>query len=39
MSGFFIVSVVKHWNRLPRAVVVSPFLKGFRKGVEEAFGT
>ncbi|KGL80449.1 hypothetical protein N309_09376, partial [Tinamus guttatus] len=28
--------VVKHWNRLPRAVPQSPSLAAFRKRVDEA---
>ena len=34
LEGFYsavMKSVVKHWNRLPRAMVVSPFLQGLKK--------
>lgn len=33
---FFVKRVVKPWDRLPRKVVGSPFLKGFKKHVNRA---
>ena len=35
-KNFFTERVVKHWNRLPRAVVESPCLEGFKKLVNVA---
>jgi len=35
-KNFFTKRVVKHWNRLPREVVVSPFLEVFKKHVDMA---
>jgi len=36
MKNFFAERVVRRWNRLPRAVVHSPFLEGFKKRVDGA---
>ena len=36
-KNFFTERMVKHWNRLPRAVVESPSLEGFKKLVDVAF--
>jgi len=35
-KNFFTERVVKHWNRLPRAVVQSPSLEMFKKWVDVA---
>ena len=35
-KNFFTDRVVKHWNRLPREVVESPFMKVFRKHIDVA---
>lgn len=34
----FIRRVVQHWNRLHRAVVGSPSLKGFKRSMDVALG-
>jgi len=35
-KNFCTERVVKHWNRVPRAVVKSPSLEGFKKRVDVA---
>jgi len=35
-KNFFTAGVVRHWNRLPREVVESPSLEGFKKHVDMA---
>jgi len=37
-KNFFTEGMVRHWTRLPRAVVESPSLEGFRKRVDVAPG-
>ncbi|KAK4824659.1 hypothetical protein QYF61_017032 [Mycteria americana] len=36
-KNFFTKSLVKHWNRLPREVVESPFLEVFKRHLNEVF--
>jgi len=37
-NKFFTEMVIKHWPRLPRAVVESPSLEGFQNRVDVALG-
>ncbi|KFV60732.1 hypothetical protein N341_10116, partial [Tyto alba] len=35
---FFIVRLVRHWNRLPREAVAAPSLEGFKARLDRALG-
>jgi len=37
-KNFFTARVVRHWTRLPRAVMESPSLEGFKNRVAVALG-
>jgi len=37
-KNFFPEGAVRHWTRLPRAVLESPSLEGFKKRVDVALG-
>ena len=37
-NNFFTGRAVSHWHRLPRAVVESPSLEGFKNRVDVALG-
>jgi len=37
-KNFFTERVLRHWDRLPRALVESPSLEGFKKHVDVALG-
>ncbi|KFV51106.1 hypothetical protein N341_04468, partial [Tyto alba] len=36
---FFIVRVVRHWDRLPMKVVAAPSLEGFKARLDEALSS